>query len=79
MSLGVGAAAHPGAVAAETLTSSVPGLSKRERKRKSDTKTNVVVNNSAPINSSGHPLTRDERKALALGLPISVQVKACFG
>jgi len=75
MSLGGIGAAHPGSGAAEPLAAAVSGLTKRERKRKNDSKSNVVVNSGATINSSGHPLTRDERKALALGLPISVQVK----
>ena len=77
MSLGGIGAAHAGPGVAEPLAAAVSGLTKRERKRKTDSKSNVVVN-SAPISSSGHPLSRDERKALALGLPISVQVKGHF-
>ena len=72
MTLG-GIASHQGSTSAETLTSPSSTLTKRERKRKSDHKSNVIVS-GPPLNVNGHAMTRDERKAMTLGLPISVQV-----
>ena len=73
MSLGGIGATHPVPGSTEPLAAAAPGLTKRERKRKSDAKANLAANNAA-VNTGGHSLTRDERKALALGLPITVQV-----
>jgi hypothetical protein len=58
---------HTASAVVESATTS-----KRDRKRKSEAKSGAVV--SAPVSAAGHSLTRDERKAMTLGLPISVQV-----
>ena len=78
MSLGGIGATHPVTGSSEPLAAAAaPGLTKRERKRKSDAKANAAANSGGlPANAGGHSFTRDERKALALGLPITVQVSS---
>ena len=74
MSLGgIGGVPHQGSSSAEALTSPSSNMTKRERKRKSENKGgNAIVH--PPLNLNGHAMTRDERKAMTLGLPISVAV-----
>jgi hypothetical protein len=73
MSLGGLGGPLQGSSSGETQSSPGSILSKRERKRKSDSKANLAAV-SAAVNAAGHSMTRDERKAMALGLPITVQV-----